>query len=136
MRAYDARRRPDFRWGPPVDEPVTVIVPAYNEIKNIEATVRSIVANEANDYTEEELAEKQMKELRKLSKLAANSGGGGDDDDAEWGNYIGANTPEPTTNSRGEDRFLEGPDLFTVNEDRSHRDREAPRRKKRAKARV
>ena len=40
------RRRPDFRWGPPVDEPVTVIVPAYNEIKNIEATVRSIVAND------------------------------------------------------------------------------------------
>ncbi len=40
------RRRPGFRWGPPVDEPVTVIVPAYNEIKNIEATVRSIVAND------------------------------------------------------------------------------------------
>jgi cellulose synthase/poly-beta-1,6-N-acetylglucosamine synthase-like glycosyltransferase/peptidoglycan/xylan/chitin deacetylase (PgdA/CDA1 family) len=40
------RRRPDFRWGPPVVEPVTVIVPAYNEIKNIEATVRSIVAND------------------------------------------------------------------------------------------
>ena len=40
------RRRPDFRWGPPVDEPVTVIVPAYNEIKNIEATVRSILAND------------------------------------------------------------------------------------------
>ena len=40
------RRRPDFSWGPPVDETVTVIVPAYNEIKNIEATVRSIVAND------------------------------------------------------------------------------------------
>jgi peptidoglycan-N-acetylglucosamine deacetylase len=40
------RRRKDFSWGPPVDEPVTVIVPAYNEIKNIEATVRSIVAND------------------------------------------------------------------------------------------
>ena len=40
------RRSPDFRWGPPVTEPVTVIVPAYNEIKNIEATVRSILAND------------------------------------------------------------------------------------------
>jgi cellulose synthase/poly-beta-1,6-N-acetylglucosamine synthase-like glycosyltransferase/peptidoglycan/xylan/chitin deacetylase (PgdA/CDA1 family) len=40
------RRSPDFRWGPPVVEPVTVIVPAYNEIKNIEATVRSILAND------------------------------------------------------------------------------------------
>ncbi|HEY0815667.1 MAG TPA: glycosyltransferase [Pseudonocardia sp.] len=40
------RRSPGFRWGPPVVEPVTVIVPAYNEIKNIEATVRSILAND------------------------------------------------------------------------------------------
>ena len=40
------RRRPGFRWGPPIVEPVTVIVPAYNEIKNIEATVRSILAND------------------------------------------------------------------------------------------
>jgi cellulose synthase/poly-beta-1,6-N-acetylglucosamine synthase-like glycosyltransferase/peptidoglycan/xylan/chitin deacetylase (PgdA/CDA1 family) len=40
------KKRPDFRWGPPVTERVTVIVPAYNEIKNIEATVRSIVAND------------------------------------------------------------------------------------------
>nr|MBA3905610.1 glycosyltransferase [Pseudonocardiales bacterium] len=40
------RRSPNFSWGPPVTEPVTVIVPAYNEIKNIEATVRSILAND------------------------------------------------------------------------------------------
>ncbi len=40
------RRRPDFRWGPSFVDPVTVIVPAFNEIKNIEATVRSIVAND------------------------------------------------------------------------------------------
>ena len=42
----DGRRRPDFGWGPPVTEPVTVIVPAYNENKNIEATVRSLVASD------------------------------------------------------------------------------------------
>ncbi|MBV9922635.1 MAG: glycosyltransferase, partial [Pseudonocardia sp.] len=40
------RRCSDFRWGRPVTEPVTVIVPAYNEIKNIEATIRSILAND------------------------------------------------------------------------------------------
>jgi cellulose synthase/poly-beta-1,6-N-acetylglucosamine synthase-like glycosyltransferase/peptidoglycan/xylan/chitin deacetylase (PgdA/CDA1 family) len=45
-RHAQRKQRPDFRWGPPVTEPVTVIVPAYNEIKNIEATVRSIVAND------------------------------------------------------------------------------------------
>ncbi|MFC4948606.1 glycosyltransferase [Pseudonocardia sp. GCM10023141] len=40
------RRSPDFTWGPAVDWPVSVIVPAYNEAKNIEATVRSILAND------------------------------------------------------------------------------------------
>ncbi len=40
------RRSPDWTWGPPVDWPVSVIVPAYNETKNIEATVRSILAND------------------------------------------------------------------------------------------
>ncbi len=38
-------RRKDFRWGPPVTEPVSVLVPAYNEAKCIEATVRSLAAS-------------------------------------------------------------------------------------------
>ncbi|MEU3146763.1 MULTISPECIES: glycosyltransferase [unclassified Streptomyces] len=36
-------RRKGFRWGPPVTEPVTVLVPAYNEAKCIENTVRSLM---------------------------------------------------------------------------------------------
>ncbi len=40
------RRDPAFRWGPEVREPVSVIVPAYNETENIEATLRSILAND------------------------------------------------------------------------------------------
>ncbi|MGW9022883.1 bifunctional polysaccharide deacetylase/glycosyltransferase family 2 protein [Streptomyces sp. NPDC055722] len=32
-------------WGPPVTEPVTVIVPAYNESAGIEAAVRSLLAS-------------------------------------------------------------------------------------------
>ncbi|MFD7390505.1 glycosyltransferase [Streptomyces sp. NPDC059852] len=39
-------RRKGFRWGPPVTEPVTVLVPAYNEAKCIENTVRSLMASE------------------------------------------------------------------------------------------
>lgn len=34
-----------WSWGPPVDDPVSVIVPAYNEHENIEATLRSILRN-------------------------------------------------------------------------------------------
>ncbi|MFF2201763.1 glycosyltransferase [Streptomyces sp. NPDC058145] len=43
-----ARRVRDrrFRWGPPVTEPVSVLVPAYNEAKCIENTVRSLMAGE------------------------------------------------------------------------------------------
>nr|WP_239029200.1 glycosyltransferase [Pseudonocardia acidicola] len=40
------RRSPEWSWGPPVDWPVSVIVPAYNERENIEATVRSLLAND------------------------------------------------------------------------------------------
>ncbi len=39
-------RRPDFSWGPPITEPVSVLVPAYNEAKCIEATVRSLMRSE------------------------------------------------------------------------------------------
>lgn len=39
-------RRRGFRWGPPVTEPATVLVPAYNEAKCIENTVRSLMASE------------------------------------------------------------------------------------------
>ncbi|TLS42931.1 glycosyltransferase [Streptomyces montanus] len=39
-------RRRNFRWGPrPVTEPVSVLVPAYNEAKCIENTVRSLMAS-------------------------------------------------------------------------------------------
>lgn len=43
-----ARRRhsPTWSWGAPVAAPVSVIVPAYNERENIEATLRSILAND------------------------------------------------------------------------------------------
>lgn len=40
-------RRPGFRWGrTPVTEPVSVLVPAYNEAKCIENTVHSLMASE------------------------------------------------------------------------------------------
>nr|WP_133829493.1 bifunctional polysaccharide deacetylase/glycosyltransferase family 2 protein [Actinomycetospora succinea] len=46
VRHHRQRHRPGFSWGPPVTEPVSVIVPAYNEKENISATVRSLVASE------------------------------------------------------------------------------------------
>ncbi|MFE1285545.1 glycosyltransferase [Streptomyces sp. NPDC058751] len=49
LSALHARRvrRRDFRWGAaPVTEPVTVLVPAYNEAKCIENTVNSLMASE------------------------------------------------------------------------------------------
>ncbi|MGW3957495.1 glycosyltransferase [Streptomyces sp. NPDC004752] len=39
-------RRKNFSWGPQVTEPVSVLVPAYNEAKCIENTVRSLMASE------------------------------------------------------------------------------------------
>ncbi|WAZ22098.1 glycosyltransferase [Streptomyces cinnabarinus] len=39
-------RKRGFSWGPPVTEPVSVLVPAYNEAKCIENTVRSLMASE------------------------------------------------------------------------------------------
>jgi cellulose synthase/poly-beta-1,6-N-acetylglucosamine synthase-like glycosyltransferase/peptidoglycan/xylan/chitin deacetylase (PgdA/CDA1 family) len=40
------RRAADWRWGDEVTDPVTVIVPAYNEKANIEVAIRSILAND------------------------------------------------------------------------------------------
>jgi cellulose synthase/poly-beta-1,6-N-acetylglucosamine synthase-like glycosyltransferase/peptidoglycan/xylan/chitin deacetylase (PgdA/CDA1 family) len=40
------RRRADWSWGPPVTEPVSVIVPAYNEKEGIAAAVRSIASGD------------------------------------------------------------------------------------------
>jgi cellulose synthase/poly-beta-1,6-N-acetylglucosamine synthase-like glycosyltransferase/peptidoglycan/xylan/chitin deacetylase (PgdA/CDA1 family) len=45
LHARRVRRR-DFRWGAPVTEPVTVLVPAYNEAKCIENTVRSLMVSD------------------------------------------------------------------------------------------
>ncbi|MBT2413375.1 glycosyltransferase [Streptomyces sp. ISL-12] len=39
-------RRRNFAWGPPVTEPVSVLVPAYNEAKCIENTVRSLMSSD------------------------------------------------------------------------------------------
>nr|WP_232247410.1 bifunctional polysaccharide deacetylase/glycosyltransferase family 2 protein [Kitasatospora azatica] len=36
----------DEPWGPPVTQPVSVIVPAYNEVAGIEAAVRSLLASD------------------------------------------------------------------------------------------
>ncbi|MFJ3805789.1 glycosyltransferase [Streptomyces sp. NPDC090073] len=48
LSAAHARRvrRKGFGWGPAVTEPVSVLVPAYNEAKCIENTVRSLIAGE------------------------------------------------------------------------------------------
>ncbi|MER7282555.1 bifunctional polysaccharide deacetylase/glycosyltransferase family 2 protein [Dactylosporangium sp. NPDC000244] len=40
------RRAKTWQWGPPVDEPVSVIVPAYNEKEGIEAAVRSLAGGD------------------------------------------------------------------------------------------
>lgn len=48
LSAVHARkvRKKGFRWGPEVTEPVSVLVPAYNEAKCIEATVRSLMTSD------------------------------------------------------------------------------------------
>lgn len=82
--------------------------------------VQAIVANEANSFTEEELKAMEMKNLKRLAKLAANTMGGGWDRGEEeepngWGSlYIGQNTVRPTVNNSDdeEDRFLESTPMF------------------------
>jgi cellulose synthase/poly-beta-1,6-N-acetylglucosamine synthase-like glycosyltransferase/peptidoglycan/xylan/chitin deacetylase (PgdA/CDA1 family) len=46
------RRKAGWSWGPPVTDPVSVIVPAYNEKEGIEAAVRSLALG---DYPEIEV---------------------------------------------------------------------------------
>ncbi|MEV2255359.1 glycosyltransferase [Streptomyces sp. NPDC050147] len=48
LSAVHARkvRKRGFSWGPDVTEPVSVLVPAYNEAKCIEATVRSLMTSD------------------------------------------------------------------------------------------
>lgn len=43
------RRKKTFTWGPPVTDPVSVIVPAYNEKAGIEAAVRSLAGGDYPD---------------------------------------------------------------------------------------
>ena len=47
VAAWHARRRrsPTWSWGPPVNEPISVIVPAFNEQDTIAATVRTLAAS-------------------------------------------------------------------------------------------
>ncbi|WP_395295522.1 bifunctional polysaccharide deacetylase/glycosyltransferase family 2 protein [Kitasatospora hibisci] len=45
-RRHKRLRRRRNAWGPPVTEPVSVIVPAYNESAGIEAAVRSLLASD------------------------------------------------------------------------------------------
>jgi cellulose synthase/poly-beta-1,6-N-acetylglucosamine synthase-like glycosyltransferase/peptidoglycan/xylan/chitin deacetylase (PgdA/CDA1 family) len=42
------RRRPAWSWGPPVEEPVSIVVPAFNEATTIGAAVRSLAASIRN----------------------------------------------------------------------------------------
>ncbi|GGM28665.1 bi-functional transferase/deacetylase [Micromonospora yangpuensis] len=46
IRHARRRRRRDFSWGRPITEPVSVIVPAYNEKEGIAAAVRSLAAGD------------------------------------------------------------------------------------------
>ncbi|WP_354643284.1 bifunctional polysaccharide deacetylase/glycosyltransferase family 2 protein [Kitasatospora camelliae] len=46
IRHVRRTRRPDFSWGPPITEPVTVLVPAYNEQECIANTLHSLAASD------------------------------------------------------------------------------------------
>ncbi|MFC7549520.1 bifunctional polysaccharide deacetylase/glycosyltransferase family 2 protein [Plantactinospora sp. GCM10030261] len=46
LRHARRRRRTDWSWGPPVTQPVSVVVPAYNEKEGIAAAVRSLAGGD------------------------------------------------------------------------------------------
>jgi cellulose synthase/poly-beta-1,6-N-acetylglucosamine synthase-like glycosyltransferase/peptidoglycan/xylan/chitin deacetylase (PgdA/CDA1 family) len=70
------RRAPTWSWGPPVTDPVTVIVPAYNERTTIAAAVRSlasgthpaievlVIDDESSDGTAEEVERLGLPKVR------------------------------------------------------------------------
>ena len=45
VRHARRRRAPAWTWGPPVTDPVTIVVPAYDEERNIAAAVRSLAGS-------------------------------------------------------------------------------------------
>ncbi|MEV0716623.1 bifunctional polysaccharide deacetylase/glycosyltransferase family 2 protein [Asanoa sp. NPDC050611] len=76
VRHARRRRARTWSWGPEVNEPVTVIVPAYNERKTIAAAVRSlatgthpgievlVIDDESDDGTAEEVEELGLPNVR------------------------------------------------------------------------
>ncbi|WP_238009919.1 bifunctional polysaccharide deacetylase/glycosyltransferase family 2 protein [Dactylosporangium sp. AC04546] len=49
VRHARRRRAPTWSWGPPVTEPVTIVVPAFNERTTIEPAVRSLALSAHRD---------------------------------------------------------------------------------------
>jgi len=76
IRHTRRRRMPAWSWGPPVNDPVTVIVPAYNERTTIAAAVRSlasgthpavevlVIDDESSDGTAEEVERLRLPNVR------------------------------------------------------------------------
>jgi len=48
VRQARRRRRPGWSWGPPVNEPVSIVVPAFNEAETIGPAVASLAASVHN----------------------------------------------------------------------------------------
>jgi cellulose synthase/poly-beta-1,6-N-acetylglucosamine synthase-like glycosyltransferase/peptidoglycan/xylan/chitin deacetylase (PgdA/CDA1 family) len=76
IRHARRRRAPAWSWGPPVNDPVTVIVPAYNERTTIAGTVRSlasgthpvievlVIDDESSDGTADEVEQLELPNVR------------------------------------------------------------------------